>query len=158
MVGSASDHESATRPAAATDPTLATFGTKLAWRAGRTPQLLATGFRARPDGGEVVLQTSSEVVLESRVTKDGPVFVLKGCHTIRRTDRLALETRYFDSPITRVSLKQRAGDLEVAISLRQPAEAEPRKLAGPAGSWFWVLQFAAPRDARTTTAAVTRTR
>lgn len=142
--GSGGDTGPATTSAAGTtgSPAAAiTDGTKFSWRAGGAPQLLWTGFRAKPDGGEVLLQTSAEVELTTRSTKDGPVFVLKHCRTLRRTDRLPLDTRYFDSPITRVSLRQHAGDLEIAISLRQPTAAVPRKQAGPAGSWFWVLKF-----------------
>lgn len=133
----------------------ADVGTKFAWRASRTPRLLWTGFRAQPDGGEVLVQTSSEVELETRASKDGPVFVLKGCKVLRRTDELPLETRYFDSPVTRVSVKQHAGDLEIAVSLRQTVTAVPRKEAGPGGSWFWVLAFPTVGDATRTTAAAT---
>ena len=87
--------------------------------------------------------------------KDGPVFVLKGCKVLRRTDELPLETRFFDSPVTRVSMRRHAGDLEIAVSLRQAVTAVPRKEAGPGGSWFWVLAFPATDRAGTTTAAAT---
>jgi len=133
----------------------ANVGTKFAWHRGRSAHLLWTGFRAQHDGGEVLVQTSSEVELETRESNDGPVFVLKGCRVLRRTDELPLETRFFSSPVTRVSVKQRAGDLEIAVSLRQAVTAVPRKEAGPDGSWFWVLAFPAAADASRTTAAAT---
>jgi hypothetical protein len=130
-------------------------GTKLAWPVGRSPQLLWTGFRTKHEGGEVLIQTSTEVELAAQpvTTKDGTVFVFKGCHASRRTDRLPLETRYFDSPVTRVSLKQHAGNLEVAVSLRKPVTPIARKEAGPGGSWFWVIEFPAPGETQPTTAA-----
>jgi hypothetical protein len=138
-------------------PVRPAVGTKLAWRAGRHTQLLWTGFRANSSAGEVLIQTSTEVELAAAPvsTKDGTVFIFKGCRSTRRTDQLPLETQFFASPVTRVSVKQRAGNLEVAVSLRQPVTVVSRKEAGPGGSWFWVLEFPAPADSRPTTAAVT---
>jgi hypothetical protein len=144
---------------------VAPAGTKLAWRPGHAPQLLWTGFRNRPPargiaaGSEVLLQISGDVKLETRPsTAPGrSVFVLRKCHALRRTDRLPLETRFFDSPVTRVAIKQRGGDLEIEIALRQPATATSRKEVGPGGSSFWVLDFArdSQSTAPTTTAAAT---
>jgi hypothetical protein len=134
----------------------APIGTKLAWHVSRAPELLWTGFRMKREGGEVLIQTSAAVELETRATKEGAVFVFKRCRAIRRTDQLPLDTRYFDSPVTRISVKQRAHDLEVSIALRQPVTAIPRKEPGPRGSWFWVFEFpGADAGARTTTAAAT---
>lgn len=142
------------RPVAgATTANTPAVGTKFAWRSGRVPQLLWTGFRLNPDGGEVLLQVSADVELEPRPSKDGVVFVLKKCRAIRRIDQLPLETRFFASPVTRVSVRQRAADLEIAIALRQPSTAVPRKEAGPGGSWFWVLSFPAAADTTTTAVA-----
>jgi len=123
------------------------IGTKLSWSAHGAPRLLWTGFRAGPDGGEVLLQTSAAVDVGTRATKDGIVYVLRGCRLLRHIDSLPLETRYFDSPVTRVSLRAHAGSIEVAVALRHPVDAAPRKEAGPNGSWFWVLSFPTPAPA-----------
>jgi hypothetical protein len=124
----------------------ASLGTRLAWRAkGNLPQLLWTGFRSKPTGGggEVVIQTSASAELQERSTAGSgtAVFVLKHCRTLRRTDRLPLETRYFDSPVNRVSVVQRGPDLEIVVTLREAVTAVTRKEAGPDGSWFWILKF-----------------
>ena len=126
----------------------ASLGTRLAWRAkGNSPQLLWTGFRSEPTGGrgggEVVIQTSASAELQERSTAGSgtAVFVLKHCRTLRRTDRLPLETQYFDSPVNRVSVVQRGPDLEIVVSLREDVTAVTRKEPGPDGSWFWILKF-----------------
>lgn len=132
-------------------------GTKLTWHAGRgAPQVLWTGFRAQKKDSEVLIQTSGAVDLESTTTAGNAaaVFVLKKCRAPRRTDRLPLETRFFDSPITRVAVKQRGRDVQVTVSLRGAVAAATRKEAGPGGSWFWVLRFPpATEEPRTTTAS-----
>jgi len=154
--GGASRTLGAPRRAAAAAPAApAVVGTKLAWQKGRAPQLLWTGFRAKGGVGEVLLQVSSDVELVERTGGSGgeSVFVLKGCRTLRRTDRLPLETQFFDSSVKRVELSQHAHDLQVAVTLRAPIGAVPRKEAGPDGSWFWVIQFPA-KTSPTTTASV----
>jgi hypothetical protein len=146
---------SAASPAAAA-PTAA-VGTKVAWRAGTVPQHLWTGFRSDADGGgEVLIQTTGEVELESRPSKDGTgtIFLLKHCRAGRRIDQLPLDTRFFQSPVTRVAVRPLAGNLEIAVSLRGSATAVSRKDAGPGGSWFGVLTFR-PAGADGTVAAPT---
>jgi hypothetical protein len=147
--------QSATRP-----PSAALVGTKLAWRSGGAPRLLWTGFRATPEGGEVLIQTSAAVELEQRPgvseSGDSSLFVLKHCRSGRRVDQLPLDTRFFRSPVTGVSVRARASDLEIAVALRQRVAAAPRKEAGPGGSWFWVIRFSAADGSQMTTAAATR--
>jgi hypothetical protein len=131
-------------------------GTNLAWRSGGSvTHLLWTGFRANHDGGEVLIQTSNAIEIEPEpgVGHDTVVFVLKRCRALRRTDRLPLETRYFDSPVTRVSVVRRGADLRIVVSLRQSVAAATRKEVGPDGSWFWVLQFPSAPAARQATAS-----
>lgn len=125
---------------------------------GVSTQLLRTGFHSGKDGGEVVIQTSAAVELEARPPvgkgKEGAVFLLRHCRAVRRTDRLPLDTRFFHSAVTRVSLRQRGADLEVMVALRAAVTPVTRKEAGPAGSWYWVLTF--PDAAATPVATAAR--
>lgn len=119
---------------------------------GSAPLLMRTGFRAKDRGGEVSLQTSGAVELQT--TRPGgsdnkAVFLLKRCRTSRRTDRLPLDTQFFSSSVTRVSLRQRGPDLEVAVNLRAPVTPVTREEPGPSGSSVWVLEFPAVPDPRT---------
>jgi hypothetical protein len=130
-------------------------GTRLGWHPGGPARLLWTGFEGRAEGGRVVLQVSADVSLETRPSphKDGALFVLRRVRVLRANDKLPLETRYFDStPVTRVELRRRGADLEIAVKLRRPSQARLRKEPGPGGSFFWVIEFpvetvAAPRAA-----------
>jgi hypothetical protein len=119
-------------------------GTRLGWHPGGPARLLWTGFEGRAEGGRVVLQVSADVSLEARPSphKDGALFVLRRVRVLRANDKLPLETRYFDStPVTRVELRRRGADLEIAVKLRRPAQASLRKEPGPGGSFFWMIEF-----------------
>jgi len=103
-------------------------------------RLMSTGFRLTKDGGsEIVIQTSAEVTLEERSTDGASVFVVKNCRVQRSNDRRPLDTRFFDSPVTGVTLKEHGGDLEISVALRGAATATPRKERGPGNSWYWIL-------------------
>lgn len=112
-----------------------------------TARLMRSGFHLTPRGSEVVLQTSAEVELQTREVKakDGPTFVLKRCRATRANDRRPLDTRFFATSVTHVALRQRGGDLEVRVTLKDAAAiATTRKEQGPGGSWSWILEFAEP--------------
>lgn len=112
--------------------------------AKNSSQFLGTGFRAQRHGGEVRLRTSTAVKLEPRANKkNAAVFVLKGCRAGRRNDRFPLDTRYFDSAVTRVSVRQRGADLEVVVALRGPVTPLTRQEEDPSGNSVWVLEFPA---------------
>ena len=84
---------------------------------------MSTGFRLTKDGGsEIVIQTSAEVTLEERSTDGASVFVVKNCRVQRNNDRRPLDTRFFDSPVTGVTLKEHGGDLEISVALAVPPE------------------------------------
>jgi hypothetical protein len=120
--------------------------------------LLGTAFRAKGGAGEVVIQTSAEVELETRDEGTTPVFVLKRCRILRPNDRRPLDTRFFDSPVTAVTVKERGPDLQISVSLRDASTATPRKERGPGNSWYWILSFPpgtaakSPRAGRATAA------
>ena len=126
-------------------------------------RLMSTGFRLTKDGGsEIVIQTSAEVTLEERSTAAGSVFVVKNCRVQRSNDRRPLDTRFFDSPVTGVTLKEHGGDLEINVALRGSATATPHKEHGPGNSWYWILDVPgkdgdrrSSAAAKTTTAAAT---
>lgn len=113
-------------------------------------RLLGTAFHSKGGVGEVVIQTSGDVELEAHGDGTTPVFIVKDCRIVRANDRRPLDTRFFDSPVTGVSVRARGRDLEVSVSLRQPVVATTRKERGPGNTWYWVLSFppaTAARDA-----------
>ncbi len=111
--------------------------------------LLSTAFRVRKGGGEIVLQTSSEVTLETRGDASSTSFVLRRCRILRSNDRRPLDTRFFDSPVTGVTIRERGPDVEIDVSVRgQSVATSRRQERGPGRTWYWVLTFAPPPSAR----------
>ena len=41
-------------------------------------------------------------------------------------------------------MRQHRRDIELNIALREPAQSTPRREDGPAGTHFWVVDFAPP--------------
>lgn len=111
-------------------------------RRARAARLLGTAFHTRGGAGEIVIQTSGEVELEAHGEGADPVFILKRCRVLRPNDRRPLDTRFFDSPVTGITLRRRGVDLRITVSLRAPSTTVPRKERGPGDSWYWVLSFA----------------
>jgi hypothetical protein len=151
------------RAAAGDNPGANTAKGRLVSHAGGVgARLISTGFRLTEGGSEIVIQTSAEVTLEARATQAGSVFVVKNCRILRSNDRRPLDTRFFDSPVTGVTLKEHGGDLEINVTLRGAATATPHKERGPGNTWYWILDVpgrdVAHRPAaagKTTTAAAT---
>jgi hypothetical protein len=143
-------------PATQTSSPLTGFGTRLPWKAAAGkggPRLLWTGFRSLPDGhgAEIWLQTSGSVEAETLAQPAGAILRLKGCRsTLRRTDALPLETRYFASSVSRVTVERHGHDLDVRVGMQGPGAVggttlpASRREAGPDGSFFWVFSFTAP--------------
>jgi hypothetical protein len=107
-----------------------------------------------PDGhgAEIWLQTSGSVEAETLAQPAGAILRLKGCRsTLRHTDALPLETRYFASTVSRVTVERHGRDLDVRVGMQGPggpvAAVLPasRRQAGPDGSFFWVFSFTAPQ-------------
>ena len=107
----------------------------------RAARLLGTAFHTRGGTGEIVIQTSGEVELETRDEGISAVFILKHCRALRPNDRRPLDTRFFDSPVTGITLRRRGADLRITVSLRGPSATVPRKKQGPGDSWYWILSF-----------------
>lgn len=135
-------------------------GTRLPWHgqaaaAKGAPRLLWTGFRSLPGGrgAEVWLQTSAAVEVEVLPDPEGAVLRLKDCRNVeRRTDGLPLETRYFASAVSRVTVARHGRHLDVRVTLKAPGTPTGRQEAGPEGSQFWVFSFG-PAQPRSPTAS-----
>ena len=68
---------------------------------------------------------------------------------MRHTDALPLETRYFASSVSRVTVERHGRDLDVRVGMQGsggPVAAtlpSSRRQAGPDGSFFWIFSFIA---------------
>lgn len=93
-------------------------------------------------GSQVFLQTTQTVTFErGKWSKSAMTFLLKGCRIHMANNRRKIDTRFFATPVTSVSAKQKGRDVEIRIALREPVSAEPRTQTGAEGTQFVVLDF-----------------
>lgn len=107
--------------------------------------LVWTGFQMTAKGSEVFLQTTQAVDVEkvekAKSSKSALVLRLHGCRIHMANNRRKIDTRYFATPVSSVSAKQKGRDVEVHIALREPTTVDPHNQAGPDGTQFVVLDF-----------------
>ncbi len=114
--------------------------------------LVWTGFKMTPEGSQVFLQTSLAVTYEIKIPdapkkrrKGAPAaqlsVYLRNCRIHLHNNGRTLNTRFFATPVSGVSARQRHKDVELRIALKEPASAVPRTEAGPDGTQFLVLAF-----------------
>jgi hypothetical protein len=109
--------------------------------------LVWTGFQMTDVGSRVFLQTTTPVefdVKEGHVSKAGKSTLeirLHGCRIYMANNRRKIDTRFFATPVSGLSARQKHGDVEVLINLREVVNVTPRHEAGPDGTQFLVLDF-----------------
>jgi hypothetical protein len=111
------------------------------------PYLIWTGFQPTATGSRVFFQTTGPVefeVKEGHLSKAGHstlTVVLRGCRIFMANNRRKLDMRAFPTPVQSVSAKQRRENVEILITLREPASATRGTEAGPNGTRFLVFDF-----------------
>jgi hypothetical protein len=111
------------------------------------PYLVWTGFQMTATGSRVFLQTTQSVqfdLKEGAVKKSGKSTVsvfLRGCRIYMANNRRKIDTRFFATPLSGVSARQRGRDVEVRLALREGATAVPHGEAGPEGTQFVILDL-----------------
>jgi hypothetical protein len=118
-------------------------------RAGKAPpHLIWSGFQSGDNGSRVFFQTNGPVTFAlgkpgaAHGGKPGTVSIfLRNCRIHLRNNSRHLDTRFFATPVEGVTAVQRRKDVELLISLKQPASPTPRTEPGPDGTQFLVLDF-----------------
>lgn len=111
------------------------------------PYLVWTGFQMTGSGSRVFLQTTKPVVFDvkadaqGKATRGGLSLILRGCKIHMANNRRTIDTRFFASPVSSVVARQRRGDVEVRISLRESVSTLPRVETGNGGTSFLVWDF-----------------
>jgi hypothetical protein len=109
--------------------------------------LVWTGFQMTTTGSRVFLQTTQQVQFDikeghpSRSGKSDMVVRLSGCRIHMANNRRKIDTRFFATPVSGISARQKGHDVEVRIALREPVSAVPHSEVGPEGTQFVVLDF-----------------
>jgi len=111
------------------------------------PHLIWTGFQPTATGSRVFFQTTGPVefdVKEGHLSKGGHstlTVLLRGCRIHMANNRRSLDTRAFATPVQSVLAKQSRKDVELLITLREPASSTPATEPGPNGTRFLVFDF-----------------
>jgi len=112
-------------------------------RRARSRLLTWPGFEARPNGASrFFVQLSQTVEWQTRAAEGRFEVTLQGTRTHLRNSRRPLETRFFNTPVTRAKVERRGRhDLALVFELR--AQATPRIYTqpGPNGYTFLFIEF-----------------
>ena len=109
--------------------------------------LIWTGFQMTPSGSRVFLQTTTSVpfeIDEGRVSKSGKSTLtvhLAGCRIHMANNQRKIDTRFFATPVSGVSARQKGRDVEVRIALREAVAGVPHDESGPDGTQFVIIDF-----------------
>jgi hypothetical protein len=107
--------------------------------------LVWTGFQMTSNGSQVFLQTTRPVEADSREAGKSShptlAVLLRDCRIHMANNRRKIDTRYFATPVSAISAKQKGRDVEVRISLRERVASTPHNQPGPDGTEFLVLDF-----------------
>ncbi len=102
------------------------------------------GFQQRPDGASrVFIQTTQAVTTETRSEQGKFTILLHATKVFLRNNRRPLETRYFDTPVTRISVEQRHKDVAVVMDLRAPVTPRVYSDTGQSGFHYVYAEFPA---------------
>jgi hypothetical protein len=113
--------------------------------AGQTPATVTwPGFQMRPDGTSRVFFQSTVPVAVQAIPSPGK-FVLKlpGTQVAGDNNRLALETRFFNTPVTRVNITHARDGVTVTLELRAAVTPQVSAERGASGYFFTYIDLPA---------------
>jgi len=117
----------------------------VAARTGAPPILLTwPGFQGRADGASrIFIQTSAPVQYEARSEAGRYVILFRGLRVPVRNNGRTLETRFFNSPVTRARIERRRRDIALVLELRADVTPTVSVEAGANGYQFLFVTFPA---------------
>jgi hypothetical protein len=100
------------------------------------------GFQMRADGSSRVFIQSNAPLAPQPTAAPGRFLVhLPGAHIIAGTNRLPLETRYFNTPVTKVSLSTDRSGVTLVLELRADVAPQLSTETGAAGYYFTFIEL-----------------
>jgi hypothetical protein len=101
------------------------------------PTITWPGFQMRPDGSSRVFVQSTQPLTSQASASAGKFsVVLPGAKVAGGTNRLPLETRYFNTPVTRVNISVGRDNVTLTLDLRAEVSPLISSERGPAGYYF----------------------
>lgn len=123
--------------------------------AGQTPAAITwPGFQMRPDGtSRVFVQSTVSVPTQTSASPGKFVVRLAGAQVVGDTNRLALETRFFNTPVTRVSIAPEKDGVSIVLELRAAITPHVSSERGPSGYHFTYIDLPAGKFVEQSAAA-----
>jgi hypothetical protein len=101
------------------------------------PVITWPGFKMRPDGtSRVFVQSTVAIAPQSSAAPGKFSVVLPGAKVVAGTNRLPLETRFFNTPVTRVNIAVQRDAVTVSLDLRADVAPVVSTERGPTGYYF----------------------
>ena len=114
------------------------------------------GFEAKPGTSEVFLQSVAPFEVSQRVDKGVVIVTLTGVSRLGQNTWRPVDTRFFDTPLARLTAVKKGKGLEVRVTFKNAKdakEASVRSATEPDGMYYAYLDFAAGGDTSIPTTA-----
>jgi hypothetical protein len=111
--------------------------------AGKTPATITwPGFQMRADGtSRVFIQSTTALDAQPSAAPGKYLVNLRGAHVSGGTNRLPLETRFFNTPVTRVSLSANHDGAQLILDLRAEVSPQISSERGSSGYYFTYIDL-----------------
>lgn len=112
---------------------------------GQSPATVTwPGFKMNLDGtSRVFVQTTSAVSPQTESAAGQFVLTFANCGVAGANNRLPLETRFFNTPVTRVEVKEERGAVKIVMTLRAGVQPRVSSEAASSGFFFVYIDFPA---------------
>jgi hypothetical protein len=112
-------------------------------RAGQNPATITwPGFQMRPDGtSRVFIQSTAPMNPQPSAAPGKYLVLLPGARVSGGTNRLPLETRFFNTPVTRVSLSVNRDGAQLILDLRADVAPQLSSERGSTGYYFTYIDL-----------------
>jgi hypothetical protein len=107
------------------------------------PTITWPGFQMRPDGSSrVFIQSNAPIEAKVLSAAEGKFEVqLPHARVAAQTNRLPLDTRFFNTPVTRVSVNVARSGAVVHLDMRSPVAPQITSEQGPGGYFFTYIEL-----------------
>jgi hypothetical protein len=111
--------------------------------AGKSPATITwPGFQMRPDGtSRVFIQSTAPLDAQPSAAPGKYLVQLPGARVSAGTNRLPLETRFFNTPVTRVSISANHAGAQLILDLRADVAPQLSSERGPTGYYFTFIDL-----------------
>jgi hypothetical protein len=128
--------------------------------AGKGPATITwPGFQMRPDGSSRVFIQSTKAILPKLLPTAAGKFELQlpGARIAEKTNRLPLDTRFFNTPVTKVSVTAASSGAVVQLDMRAAITPQVNSEQGPSGYYFTYIELPKGEYLKGTTSTRTST-